>query len=255
MKVSIITATYNSVHKLQRAIDAVAQQDYPDLEHILIDGGSTDGTLELIQKNQERIAHVISEKDNGIYDALNKGIHLATGHIIGFLHSDDVFENEKVISTIVQKFKECNADVVYGNVTYLSHSDGKKRLVRYWASSPFDPKSLKFGWMPPHPTVYCKREVYEDCGLYDASFRIAADYDFILRLFQNPKYKKVHIPNVLVNMDMGGISNSSIKNIIKKSKEDWRAIKKNKAGNFWTIVLKNLRKLHQFWGYRQRGWQ
>ena len=246
MKVTIITATFNSEAKLQCSIDSVASQDYKNIEHIIVDGGSTDGTLEIIARNKEKIAHFISEKDNGIYDALNKGIKCCSGDIIGFLNSDDVYDNTHVVSLIVENFIEKHADVIYGNLIYLTKGRDKQKPFRHWESNDFSPNSLKYGWMPPHPTMYCTKEVYEICGLYNDSFRISADYDYILRVFGRPEFRKHHIPEVLVNMDIGGISNKSLKNIIRKSKEDYQAIKQNKIGGFQTVLFKNLRKLKQF---------
>jgi len=247
MKVSIITATFNSEKNIQRTIDSIVNQDYHDIEHIIIDGGSTDDTLKILKENKTRISKYISEKDKGIYDALNKGIKLATGDIIGFLNSDDVFTNKHVISRIVNCFKTNKTDLVYGNLVYRSKKDNtNKKTIRYWRSNVYSPGCLKWGWMPPHPTLYCKREVYKDWGLYDETYKIAADYDFILRVFKQPSVSKSFLPTIMVKMDIGGTSNKSFKNMIRKSTEDFKAIHRNKTGNLFTVFFKNFRKLNQF---------
>lgn len=247
MKISIITASYNSDNNIQRAIDSVASQDYDNIEHIIVDGGSTDNTLKIIETNKHKISIYISEKDKGIYDALNKGIKMATGDVIGFLNSDDVFTNKHVISRVVNCLKIKKSDVVYGNLVYQSkEKEENKKTIRYWKSNVYSPGCLKWGWMPPHPTVYCKREIYDTWGLYDDNFKISADYDFILRIFKQPTISKAFLPTIIVKMDLGGISNNSLKNIIRKSYEDYKAIKGNGIGGFTTLVLKNFRKVGQF---------
>lgn len=246
MKVSIITATYNSDKNLQRTIDSVADQDYSDIEHIIIDGGSTDDTIQIIVSNKNKISKFISEKDNGIYDALNKGIKMATGDIIGFLNSDDVFTNKHVISRVVNIFNIKKTDLVYGNLVYQSKEEDNKKTIRYWKSNVYSPGCLKYGWMAPHPTLYCKREIYEKWGLYDDKFKISADYDFILRVFKQPGVSKSFLPTIMVKMDIGGISNRSLKNLIQKSYEDFKAIRRNNVGNLLTVIFKNFRKIGQF---------
>ncbi len=244
MKVSIITVTFNSQETLQDTIDSIVAQDYADIEHILVDGNSSDKTLEIIKSNSS-ISKYLSEPDKGMYDALNKGIKMATGDIIGILNSDDVLASENVISKVVEFFKNNQSDVVYGDLVYISPTNNNKSL-RYWRSNTFNPSSLKNGWMPPHPTLYCKKSVYDTFGLYNENLKIASDYDFILRLFKNDKLIKSHLPTVMVKMSWGGISNRSIKNIIQKSKEDYYVIRKNKIGGFGTLILKNIRKFKQF---------
>ncbi len=246
MKVSIITASYNSAAKIQDTINSVAAQDYPNIEYIIIDGGSVDGTLDIIKQNESKISHYLSEKDKGIYDALNKGIRIASGDIIGFLNSDDVYDNNHIVSDIVNTLTQNQADIIFGDITYHSDKEGKRKMIRYWKSNNFNHKSLKYGWMPAHPSLYCTKEVYNSCGFYDDSFMIAADYDFMLRLFNCTNYKKIYLPQVIVNMDTGGISNNSLKNILQKSKEDYRAIRKNNIGGFYTVFFKNFRKIMQF---------
>ena len=244
MKISIITITYNSAKTLSRALESVQSQTHRDIEHILVDGASTDGTVELIKAYAKTHPNVkwVSEKDNGIYHALNKGIAMATGDAIGFLHSDDVFNSSDSIGEIVAAFESSQADVVYGDLQYCKGN----KVVRRWESNEFHPRSLKYGWMPPHPTVYVRKEVYEAVGEYDDWFRISADYDMILRIF-TAGYKTHYIPKVLVCMEVGGASNKNTKARLSKTQEDYIALKKNHVGaGYLTVACKQLRKVRQF---------
>ena len=249
MKISIITITYNSAATLPRALESVRSQTYGDIEHIIVDGASTDGTKELIINYQLSILNSqspkvrwISEPDNGIYNALNKGIAMATGDVIGFLHSDDVFFSPDSIGQIAAAFESSGADVVYGDLEYR-HGD---KVVRRWRSNAFRLGDLKYGWMPPHPTLYVRREVYEQVGEYDSWFRISADYDMILRIF-TAGYKTRYIPQVLVAMETGGASNRDAKARLSKTQEDYFVLKKNHVGaGLLTVACKQLRKIRQF---------
>lgn len=244
MKISIITITYNSLKTLPRALESVQSQTYPDIEHIIIDGASTDGTREMIEAYAAKHKNVrwVSEKDNGIYDALNKGLRMATGEAIGCLHSDDVFYSSESIALVAQAFASSQAEVVYGDLQYCSGD----RVVRRWKSNPFHPSALKYGWMPPHPTVYVRREVYQQVGPYDDWFRISADYDMMLRIF-SAGYKTCYIPEVLVSMETGGASNRNTKARLSKTQEDYIALKKNHVGaGYLTVACKQLRKVRQF---------
>ena len=244
MKVSIITITFNSAKTLKRALESVQSQSYKDIEHIIVDGASQDGTKELIEAYAAQHANVrwISEKDEGIYNALNKGIKMATGDIIGFLHSDDVFNSADSIEQIAVAFTSSKADVVYGNLQYCKGD----KVVRRWQSNTFHPRSLKYGWMPPHPTVYVRREVYEQVGPYDEWFRISADYDMMLRIFKQ-NYKTCYIPKVLVSMEVGGASNKDTRTRLSKTQEDYLVLKKNHVGaGLITVAFKQLRKIKQF---------
>ena len=247
MKVSIITAVYNNKEMIEKALLSVQSQNYPNIEHIVIDGASTDGTLDIINQYSSEISNIISEPDKGIYDALNKGIKNATGDIICFLHADDFFADKNVISDVVAKFEECKTDSVYGNLEYVSKND-ISNIVRVWNSGSFSLKKLHNGWMPPHPAFFVKKEVYDKYGFFDDSFRIAADYDFILRVLG--KYKISisisYLPKVLYKMRVGGVSNRNLKTIIQKSKEDYRAIKKNGIGGLGSLIIKNISKVPQF---------
>ena len=185
MKISIITITYNSAKTVQRALDSVQSQHYKDIEHIIVDGASTDGTKDLIAAYAKQHPNVrwVSEKDDGIYNALNKGIRMATGDVIGFLHSDDVLYSSDSIGHIAAAFGDETVDVVYGDLQYCNGG----KVVRRWKSNDFNPSALKYGWMPPHPTVYVRRKVYEQVGEYDEWFRISADFDMMIRIFKHPR--------------------------------------------------------------------
>ena len=244
MKLSIITITYNSAQTLQRALDSVQSQTYKDIEHVIVDGASTDGTKELIETYAKAHANVrwVSEKDKGIYDALNKGIKLATGDVIGFLHSDDILYAADSIEHIAAAFAQKDVDVVYGDLQYCRGS----KVVRRWKSNDFNPRALKYGWMPPHPTVYVRKEVYQQVGEYDEWFRISADYDMMLRIF-TAGYKSRYLPEVLVSMEVGGASNKNTRARLSKTQEDYIVLKKNHVGaGFLTVACKQLRKLRQF---------
>ncbi len=245
MKVSIITVTYNSATSLENTLRSVETQTFRDIEHIIIDGGSTDGTLSIIEKHRDRIAQVVSEPDKGIYDAINKGLRLATGDVIGILNSDDVLADATTIETIVRNMQQTNAEIAYGDLLYCTDTAMINTVIRYWRSNIFDPKALKFGWMCPHPTLYVRRKVYEQVGEYDTAFRISADYDFILRVFSR-NYRSVYIPNVLVKMTTGGVSNRDVQSMCRKSREDYRALRKNHIGSIFSVLFKNLRKVYQF---------
>ena len=244
MKISIITITYNSAKTLQRSLESVQSQTYKDIEHVIVDGASTDNTKELIETyaSQHKNVRWISEKDNGIYNALNKGIKMATGDVIGFLHSDDVLYAPDSIEQIAAAFQDPKIDVVYGDLQYCKNG----KIVRSWKSNEFNPRSLKYGWMPPHPTMYVRKEVYQQVGEYDEWFHIAADYDMMLRIFKGG-YQSHYIPQVLVRMETGGASNKNTKARLSKTQEDYIVLKKNHVGaGYLTVACKQLRKLRQF---------
>lgn len=245
MKISIITASYNSANTLQKCINSVIQQTYSNIEYIIVDGNSTDQTLAIIKQNQKHITKYISENDTGIYDALNKGLQMATGDIIGFLNSDDEYADNKTLEKIIDAFQTKKCSAIYGDLIYQSKEE-KPHIIRYWKSNNFKEKSLRYGWMPPHPTLYCSRQIYQEIGVFDTTFKISSDYDFILRLFQEKSFSKVYIHDVLIKMTVGGISNGNFKNIIWKLKEDHMVLHKNQMGSLFTLFLKNFRKTMQF---------
>lgn len=245
MKVTIITATYNSAKTLKLNLDSVAKQLYHNIEHIIIDNASSDGTLELL-KGYDHIARIISEKDAGIYDAMNKGIANATGDIIGILNSDDYLASEHTIANIVSKFKSSNAQATYGNLIYVDNKHPEK-IKRVWISGGYNPKLFYSGWMLPHPTFYVKREVYQQYGVYNDSFKYAADYEMILRLLLKHKINIAPMREVIVYMLAGGAGNKDLGTRIKVNLEDRRAWQTvGLTPKWYTLHFKPLRKLWQY---------
>ncbi len=204
MKFSIITATYNSELNILGCLKSILEQSYKDYEIIIVDGASSDKTLKIVQDLCVEFSniHILSEIDFGIYDALNKGINLASGDVIGFLHSDDKFCSSSILYEVVNEFKKNKIDGVYGNLNYISKTN-PSRIIRNWQSQHFDINFLKKGWMPPHPTFFLKKEVYDKHGLFDLKFTISADYDFMLRVLKDETLKFVHLQKVITNMRVG----------------------------------------------------
>jgi glycosyltransferase len=202
MKVSIITAVINGVETIEDCIKSALNQSYKDVEYVIIDGNSTDGTLDVINRYKDKIAKVVYEPDKGIYDALNKGIKLATGDIIGFLHSDDFYANDRIIEKVADVFMKYNVDSCYGDLQYVDKSN-TNRVIRYWKSSKYEHGKFKYGWMPPHPTFFVKREIYDKYGYFNTDFRIAADYELMLRFLERHRISTYYIPEVLIKMRIG----------------------------------------------------
>jgi len=245
-KISIITVSFNSQSTIKHTIQSVASQDYQNKEYVLIDGASTDWTLDIISFLKGKIDYFVSEKDNGIYDAMNKGIKASSGDIIGILNSDDFYSNDKVLSKVANIFKETDCDCLYGDLVYVDKGDASK-IVRYWKSGKFSKKKLRMGWMLPHPTFFVKKEIYEKYGLYNLKLKTAADYEMILRLLHKDNIKIEYLPEVLVNMRMGGKSNSSFINRLKGNYEDNLAWDMNNLRKpLFIRFLKPLRKIKQF---------
>jgi glycosyltransferase len=243
MKISIITVAFNSAATIGDTLRSVSTQDHPDIEHIVIDGNSQDATLQVISLSGSHVAHVVSEPDHGIYDAMNKGLGLATGELVGFLNADDTFAHSRVLSSIAnaaQRHPEAHA--VYGDLVYVRDD----RTLRTWRSGAFSRARLAYGWMPPHPTFYLRRTRLADLGFFNDSLRIAADYDFMLRCLSRPQAQAAYVPDVLVKMRVGGASNRSLKAMVRKSSEDLQVLRDNKVGGVLTLLCKNLRKLPQF---------
>lgn len=245
VKISVITAVYNNRDTVGAALDSVLGQTHEDVELVVIDGGSTDGTLDVLRDYADRIAVLVSEPDRGIYDALNKGILRAGGEVVGFLHSDDLYADAEALRRVARAFVEDEVAAVYGDLLYV-RKEAPDRVVRTWRAGQFVPGRLARGWMPPHPTFYARREVYAELGGFDTSYRIAADYDCMLRILRREGVRVGYIPHVLVKMRVGGASNRSIGNILRKSAEDYRALKANGVGGLPALAWKNLRKLPQF---------
>ena len=244
MKITIITASYNSAATIGDTMRSIVRQTHSDIEHIIVDGGSTDDTLAIVRADGSRVAHIVSEADKGIYDAMNKGLHLASGEFVGFLNADDMLATPETLSKIVAAASPL-ADVVYGDLVYVN-KDRPTEVVRYWNSGAFNTGRLRYGWMPPHPTLYLRRSVQEALGMFDLRLRIAADYDFMLRCLSKPGLRVIYLPEVLVHMRMGGASNRSLKALRNKSREDLFALRKNGVGGWLTLLCKNGRKLPQF---------
>lgn len=251
MKISIITVTYNSARTLSRAMRSVCRQTYKDIEYILIDGESADSTVNIIKDFASHYPFIryISERDNGIYDAINKGIKMATGDVIGILNSDDEYYSTNTLEHVVNLMEKENADLLYGDLLYCRYDaleHNPPRTIRHWKGNPFDSKDLRRGWMPAHPTLYCKREVFEKVGLYKTHFRISADYEFVLRAFAEPEFKKVYLNEIIVRMEIGGISNRNLRSLLLKSREDRAVMKLHGMNPFITLTFKVLRKVRQF---------
>ena len=246
MKVSIITVCYNAEANIESAIQSVLNQDYKNIEYIIVDGKSTDRTCSIIDKYKSSISHFISEKDEGMYFALNKGIKLASGDIIGLLHADDFYTNEKIISTIVNEFESKKSDSVYGDLQYVSKNNPDK-IFRHWKSQAYTSQLFLKGWMPPHPAFFVAKYCYDKFGSFNTAFSISADYELMLRFLYKNKISSSYIPHVIVKMRVGGISNVTLKSRIKANREDRLAWKINglKPASF-TLILKPLSKLTQF---------
>jgi GT2 family glycosyltransferase len=241
---SIITATYNSAKTINETIDSLQAQTFKNFEIIIIDGLSTDNTLIKIKNYNDPRIRINSDKDEGIFDALNKGISKANGNIIGFLHSDDTLNNKDTLKVISENF-DSGTDGTYGDLCYVSFANPDK-IIRNWISNNFSDKSLKFGWMPPHPTLFLRKAVYNKHGSFKLDYKVSSDYDFILRIFKDSNLTFKYIPHIVTNMKLGGNSNRDIKNISIKLFEDYQIIRKNRVGNIFTLFLKNFSKISQF---------
>jgi glycosyltransferase len=244
MKISVITATYNSARTLEDTINSLNNQDYPDIEYIIVDGVSTDSTLKIVEQYGRRVTTVISEKDNGIYDALNKGIALATGDVVGFLHSDDLYADDRVLSRIATEFSKDLIDAVYGDLNYVSKFDTTK-IIRRWVSGNYKINKFRNGWMPAHPTFYMKREHYLTFGGFDLKYSISSDYESMVRYLWKNNLCAAYIPKVFIHMRVGGESNRSLANIWKKTKEDVKVMIKSGIPPLRGILFKNLSKISQ----------
>ena len=243
MKISIITATFNSSKTIADTIQSVNNQSYANIEHIFIDGGSLDSTLDIVEKKSRREKIIVSETDNGIYDAMNKGINVSSGDIIGFLHSDDIFASSDSVNKIVKKFSKTNTDSVYGDLVYTKNNN----VIRKWTSGSYNKQNFKLGWMPPHPTLYIKKDTYRRYGMYRTDFSTSADYELIIKFLYLNNVSSSYIPSVLVNMNIGGASNRNIYSRIRAHYYDWKAWNVNKISRFpiW-VFLKPFRKIGQY---------
>ncbi|MBZ9728627.1 glycosyltransferase [Salegentibacter sp. JZCK2] len=244
MKVSIITIVYNRAHCIAHCIESVLSQTYKDIEHVIVDGASTDGTSEIIETYRKKLGFYISEKDEGMYYALNKGIKHATGDIIGILNSDDFFYQSDTVCKIVNGFLVSGADLVYAKGLYVDKENPSK-IRRIYSSGPFKKRNLGSGWIPLHTTIFVRREIFYRYGVYNSRYRIASDYEISLRWFQNDDIKKMFLDEWVVKMRMGGLSTSA-KLQIKKSREDLSIIKHNHLNGLFTLGCKIGRKIPQY---------
>lgn len=245
MKVSIITATYNSASTIRDTLESVNAQTYPNIEHIIVDGNSKDNTLELVKQYGKRVTKIISEPDKGIYDAMNKGIKPATGDVIGILNSDDFFTSNDVISAIVFAFENNDIDAVYGDVHYVN-PENLNKCIRYYSSAVFKPSLFKFGIMPAHPSFYVKRSCYEKYGLYSLDYKIASDFDLLIRFLYTHKIKYWYLKKDFVTMRTGGESTRNLNNRMLINKEDLKACRKyGITTNIFMIMLKYLYKIFE----------
>lgn len=245
MKVSIITVVYNNQKTIADAIQSVLNQDYTPIEYIVVDGASTDATIKIVQDYQEKIYQFISEPDQGIYDAMNKGLKLATGDIIGILNSDDFYNNKYIISQVVDEFKHKKVDLVFGDVAYVK-PDNLGKIIRYYSSASFHPSKFEWGWMPAHPSCFLKREIYEKYGYFKTDYKIGADYELLVRFIGKNKISYSYIPQLFVKMRTGGVSNKNLMTYWTLNKEVVRSCRENGINtNIFKVLLKYLTKILQ----------
>ena len=245
LSVSVITAVYNRKETIACALRSVSTQKEVSIEHVIVDGGSVDGTLDVIRQLSGEGVCVESGPDGGIYDALNKGLKRSTGDIVGFMHSDDFFADEYVLRDVLEAFADPRVELVYGDLDYVSNVFSE-RVLRHWVAGDVTRAKLKRGWMPPHPTVYMRRSVFEKWGGFNTQYKIAADYDAMLRYLGLGGVQARYIPRVLVKMRSGGESNASFAKVLLKTKEDLKILRANEIGGVWALIWKNLSKLPQF---------
>lgn len=244
MKVSVITIAYNSAETIEDTIKSVVSQDYPELEYIIIDGGSTDNTLKIIDRYKDHISNIISEPDKGIYDAMNKGVANATGELVGILNSDDIYADDKVVTDIVNQLGD--KDAIYADLVYVKR-DAIDEVTRYWKSGEYTKGDFVKGWMPPHPTFFVRKRCYDAYGTYDLRLKSAADYECMLRMIHKNNISLAYLPRVITKMRVGGQSNANVNNRVKANQEDRMAWEMNGLKpRFYTLYLKPLRKIGQF---------
>jgi glycosyltransferase involved in cell wall biosynthesis len=247
MKISIITVVYNNERTINDALVSVLGQTYKDVEYVIIDGNSSDKTVQIINNFKDRLGYFISEKDAGIYDAMNKGVLAATGDVIGILNSDDLYQDATVIESVMNQFiQNPTLDIVYGDLVYVKN-DNVDKVVRNWISNPYYKNFFENGNVPPHPSLFVKKSVYEKAGLFDLNFKLAADYEFMLRIFKKHNFKSKYINKVIVKMRLGGATNQSFSNIKKQNIEILKAWKHNQLKvPFLLMPLRIIKRLIQF---------
>jgi len=244
IKISLITVVYNAQNTIDRCLDSVVRQKFNNIQYIVIDGGSTDGTIQIINKYGDNIDLFVSEADNGIYDAMNKGISLATGDIIGTLNADDFLADADILSDVANIFEQQNVSILYGDLDFI---DPNGKVVRKWRSAEYKSGMFNWGWMPPHPTFYCKKELFDKLGGYKLDYGSAADYELMLRFIHAYKANVFYLDKVLIKMFIGGISNKNLTNRVKALLYDLKAMRNNDIlFPFITVIFKPLRKIMQF---------
>ena len=247
-RISVITAVYNRADKIVSAIESVGSQTYEFVEHVIVDGQSTDGTSQIIERElaNSQIIKYICESDDGIYDAINKGISNATGDIVALLHSDDVFSDKYVLERIASAFEDQSIDSVYGDLVYVD-ADNLDRVRRYWKSGGYSKRKFRYGWMPPHPTVCVRRDCFDKVGLYRTDFGSGADYELLVRMMCKFDIKVYYIPHVLTRMRVGGVSNATMRNRMDANRSDKVAWTKNQLpAPLGLRILKPIRKIPQY---------
>lgn len=245
MKISIVTPAFNSAATIRDTLESVEKQGYENLEHIIVDGGSTDGTLK-IAAEYPRVSKIVSEPDRGLYDAMNKGVRLATGDVVGILNSDDFYAHSQVLSRVAALLNETDTSTLYADLEYVS-SKNPSQVVRVWKAGSLRPENFRRGWMPPHPTFFARRHLYEQFGLFDISLRFSADYELMLRFLLKNNVSACYLPETIVRMRTGGASNANLLNRFRANWEDRLAWKKNDLKpRFYTLYLKPLSKIRQY---------
>jgi glycosyltransferase involved in cell wall biosynthesis len=247
MKISIITVVYNNEKTIKDAIESVLSQTYKNIEYVIIDGMSKDNTVSIIKKYEDKLGYFISEKDAGIYDAMNKGIIAATGDVIGILNSDDLYQDTTVINSVMTQFNQNpSLDIVFGDLLYVK-SNNVNKIVRNWKSKSYSNNFFEKGNVPPHPSLFVKKKVYDEAGLFNLDFKLAADYEFMLRIFKKHNFKSNYINKVIVKMRLGGATNQSFSNIKKQNKEILQAWKNNNLkAPLLLMPLRIIKRLAQF---------
>ncbi len=246
MKISVVTVVFNGADTIEDTLRSVAGQTHDDVEHIVIDGASSDSTMEIVNRYRDHLAVVVSEPDRGLYDAMNKGIARATGEVVGTLNADDVYAHADVLRKVATVFADPKVDACYADLVYVARNSPEK-VVRYWTSQSFQPGLFRRGWLPAHPTFFVRRSVYQRYGTFDLDYRIQSDFELTMRLLEVHRIRSVYVPEIFVRMRMGGTTNRSLANIIRGNLESYRACRKHGlAVTPWFFVTKILSRLPQF---------
>lgn len=247
MKISIITVVYNNEDTIRQAIESVLGQTYKNIEYVIIDGGSKDNTVNLINRYKDRLGYFVTEKDDGLYDAMNKGIKACTGDVIGILNSDDLYEDFNVIASVMEEFNtDSELDILYGNLVYVKSNDTKK-VVRNWKSKSYYPFFFEHANVPPHPSLFVRSKVYNETGLFDLQYKLAADYELMLRMFKKHHFKSKYINKLIIKMRLGGATNQSLSNVVAQNKEILQSWRNNGLhAPFYLMPLRIFKRLTQF---------